>query len=90
MNKVVHKYQILDQLPVQILSLPAGAVPLHLAFQFGFLCLWCLVDSDAPMQERTVYIYNTGHSINPSDVTYVGTVQEEEGVYVWHVFLRNL
>lgn len=89
MNKAVHKYRLSDRRSVQTISLPVGAEPLHLAFQRDDLCLWCLVDIEAPMQLRTIDIYGTGHPVDPPDAIHLGTFGEQDMEYVWHVFLRN-
>lgn len=80
--------------PLQIVSdqrieLPKGATILHAGDQGGTLCLWTMVDETAPVVQRHIAIYGTGHVI-PIDVEpthYVGTVMYgANGGLVWHVF----
>jgi hypothetical protein len=70
--------------------------------QDGVLCLWALVDPDAPLLRREILIVGTGHPV-PDEVAqcyedeftrhpqgsgglYIGTVQQADGALVWHVF----
>ncbi len=85
---IVRQCEISSELPIQTVSLPTYSVPLYLDFQYGVLYLWCLVDTNTQMQDRTVYIYRTDQPINPSNVSYLGTVKEEDTGYVLHVFWR--
>jgi hypothetical protein len=68
--------------PVQ---LPIGAVVIATQYQRGELCIWAIVDPAAEMEDRQIHIIGTGKPI-PDGVEYVGTVQDNSGYYVWHVF----
>lgn len=69
----------------QIMAMQGGAQLLHVAFQNGTLMLWAKVNPEAPIVGRTIYIYGTGHEIDPSKpARYVGTALQE--YFVWHVF----
>lgn len=71
----------------QEIKLPSPARILSCQFQHGLLMLWAVVNPDLPMHRRTVYIVGTGHPIpNVVPIDYVGTVQQGEGRFIWHVF----
>ena len=76
--KTIHKYTI---------ELPSGAEILTCQFQRGNLCLWALVNPDAPLETRIIRVYGTGHPVKADIVQrYIGTVQDRAGYLVWHVF----
>jgi hypothetical protein len=66
-----------------VLNMPKDATPLHVDVQRGAPCLWALVDTSAPNEERTFRLVGTGGDV-PRDTCYVGTFQQ--GPFVWHVF----
>lgn len=95
--RTIWKYE-LKETDVQRVGMPAGAELLHVASQrvekhgpdqygsWDALCMWALLDPDAPTVERLVAIVGTG---NPApalndDAKYVGSAQC--GPFVWHVF----
>jgi len=47
------------------------------------LCLWALVDPDAPKDTVHFRVVGTGHEVDPR-WTYIGTAQQ--GAFVWHLF----
>lgn len=73
------------------LSLPEGAQILHFALQGsgeGDLCIWSLVDSEAPLTDRFFHLAGTGHdmSVPPgSQLEHLGTALIS-GVLVIHLF----
>lgn len=73
----------------QTLTMPEGAEILSVQDQDGALCLWALVDPQAPMVERLIEVFGTGHPI-PTNMgisrNYLASVQQ--GRFVWHVFER--
>jgi hypothetical protein len=69
----------------QILKVPENASALHVGAQDDDLCLWVLLDPEAPLISRTVRIYGTGHPLDGDLAQFhVGTAQVGYGV--WHVF----
>lgn len=68
------------------IALPAGAQILHVDRQNGDIYLWALVDPSQPDEKRTFEIFGTGHRIDDSPRTHIGTVLI--GTFVWHVFER--
>lgn len=71
-----------------IVQMPKGARILSVGNKNETLCVWALVETSAPMVERTFRIAGTGHPVN-YDVTpemFVGTAMFESGRLVFHVF----
>lgn len=86
--KQVFKYplRITD---TQSLELPVGAEILSVQVQFSTVQLWALVDTSQPKEKREIEIYGTGHPMHDAERKFIGTVQLEEGRFVFHVFERN-
>ena len=70
----------------QVVEMPAGAQRLCVQTQGERLCLWALVDPDAPLMSRRFAVRGTGHSIEGDSGTYIGSAQQMRGALVWHVF----
>jgi hypothetical protein len=52
-------------------------------------CLWIMVNSDNPQEERVFELFGTGHNVpfNMSyDQKYIGTYQSYDGEFVGHIF----
>lgn len=83
----VYKYtiQLTDE---QMLNLPLGAEPLHIATQGDQLCLWCRVHTDRPSRPRRVRIVETGHPVDDAS-RYVGTFDIDNYLLVFHVFIDD-
>ena len=75
---------------VEVVRLPAGAVPLTVATQNGSPCVWLEVNTDGGEHEsRTFTAHGTGHPV-PGGGTYIGTAHDVEGVgLVFHVYERT-
>lgn len=70
----------------QIVSMPRDAKILCIDEQGGFqLCLWAEVETSAEPCYRLISIHGTGHPMDDSTPTYVGTVLSGNGL-VWHVY----
>ena len=88
-GKVIFKYQmpVLENFTMQ---LPSGAQIIRMQDQGGMFWLWAVVDTDAPLEERSFMAFKTGAAI-PRDVNlmYVGFcavfVQMELGLYIFEV-----
>lgn len=70
----------------QALQMPAGARVLTAAMRHGQLCVWALVDVNAPTESRRVYVRGTGHTFTGREGAYIASVQQAHGEFVWHVF----
>ena len=67
--------------------IPAGARLLSAQVQNGTPCVWALVQPDAGLVDRTLYIRGTGHSASGMAVLpFVDTFQLRGGDLVFHVF----
>lgn len=86
--RVIYKYplRLADH---QILRLPEGGTVLSVQEQRGQLVIWAAVDMSQPDVNVEFRIVGTGNPF-PNDMldgyVWLGTVQEREGVFVWHVF----
>lgn len=64
------------------IELPADSVPLSVQVQNEKPVMWCLVDTDNLMINRTFIVYGTGEKIDPElSLKYIGTFQLD-----WMVF----
>lgn len=68
------------------LTIPEGAEILDVQIQHGTVCLWALVDLDAPSTSREVFLAGTGHDLPAGTLTHLGTTQSFEGSFVFHAF----
>ena len=67
--------------------MPQGARILSAQVQHGRVQLWALVDTEAPVVQRNVVPYGTGHPLPHGDPgKFVGTVQLDDGALVLHLF----
>lgn len=80
----IWKYQIplVDEFT---LRMPKGACILTVQAQNNHGCLWAMLNPEAEPEERRFCVVGTGDPMPPG-VQYVGTYQQEEGMFVWHVF----
>lgn len=81
----IWKYVLSPGMPVRM---PRGATVLHAAGQGDDLCVWALVDPQAPTEERRFDVYGTGHPCPAPEALgrYVGTAHLNDGALVFHVF----
>jgi hypothetical protein len=71
----------------QVVKMPRGAQVLSIQMQNGKKTIWALCPvPDAVQEDRTFFIFGTGHDLPESATakTFVATVQE--GNFVWHIF----
>lgn len=79
----------------QTLGVPvAGFTPLKVDTQFGRPYLWALVNPDAAVGTRTVFIRGTGQVTETEKPLtrrdYIDTFTTESGELVFHVFMQNM
>lgn len=68
-------------------SVPEHAEILTMQIQKGVPYIWLLVDPDNDYENRLFFIVGTGHlHDNLSKKNYIGTYQELNGQFIWHVF----
>lgn len=87
MPKAVWKFELPSV--VTDLQMPIGAGILDVQVQHGVVCLWALVDVDAPRMTRTFRYIATGHTVMTNPGRYIGTVQMSDGYLVFHIFEGN-
>jgi len=70
-----------------VLEVPRESVFLDVQLQHGVPVLWFEVDTDLPMEERSLYLATTGSEL-PEDrnLAYVATFQSGDGTLVFHLF----
>ena len=73
----------------QTLMMPEGAEILSAQMQGETLCMWALVEPDAPKQRRVIEIIGTGNPASDTDRRYISTVQMCSGALVWHIFEKT-
>ena len=87
-NNVIYKYT-LHITDLCDYDLPEGAEILSVAEQRGRLCMWALLNPNAPKKTRHIEIIGTGNPIVNDmgiDRKFIGTAIVEP--FVWHVFER--
>lgn len=89
-KSAVWKYP-LNGMREQIIEMPLGAMPIHVALQGETPCVWVLVDPDERLVTRKASIEGTGwisqQSVADARRDYVGTFHR--GDFVWHVFMEQ-
>lgn len=74
-------------------QLPASAEILSVAEQRGQICVWFSVSKDnaeETWEATTFVLVPTGGDLPPSSgrpLRHLGTVLQDEGMFVWHIFL---
>ena len=69
----------------QSLLMPEGAKIRFVGMQGGYPQIWAEVWPDRTPETRTFYIVGTGHDVH-DDLMYVGTVMDQAGLFMWHIF----
>lgn len=73
--------------PIEVVA-SIGAKPIYVAEQKGKVCVWCLVDPNAPHSNQTLlYCVGTGFGELTDEYKYFQSVQE--GMFVWHFFTKE-
>jgi hypothetical protein len=67
----------------QFIDMPRGAEVVHVAEQDGEVCLWAVVHTENPKEDRRFRIVGTGGPA-PDLTSYLGTAHCKP--FVWHVF----
>jgi len=90
MEKSIFKYN-LETTDRQTVLMPKGAEILTVQTQHEDGKLWALVDPNAPLEERVIEIFGTGHPVYCDmgvERKYIATYQLPGGNYVFHAFER--
>lgn len=88
MEKSIFKYN-LETTDRQTVLMPKGAEILTIQSQHEDAKLWALVDPNAPLEERIIEIFGTGHPVHCDmgvERKYIATYQLSGGNYVFHAF----
>ena len=87
----IWKYKILPLDGPQRYDMPRGAHVISTALDpQRDICFWALVDTNAPLEERTMWCVGTGwplEDIGMYEGEFIGTVVKEP--YVWHLFTTD-
>lgn len=83
----------LELTDTQQVEMPIGTQILTAQIQNGSIMLWGIVPDDevnkCSTMLLTIEIHGTGSTTrSPHGLTYIGTVQSHDGMFVWHVFRR--
>lgn len=86
--KTIYKYDLPASEHEFSVSMPEGAQLLTAQIQRDVPCVWALVDTTKPVQERRFVVVGTGHELVGGSVglKYVGTFQHFDGRLVLHLF----
>ena len=80
----------LSSIDRQKIKMPQGAEILSIQLQRGTITLWAVVDPTAALIEREFVLLGECAPIKDrNDLRYIGTVQNDNGSLVWHVFLNK-
>ena len=83
--KAVWKYPLPGSDTFDI-KMPRGAKILTAAAQFEDVCLWALVNPEAPPETRSFRLAGTGHEITENLGRHISTFQLANGRIVLHLF----
>ena len=82
----VWKYGV-DITDVFVRKIPQAAKILDVQVQAGNVCMWVMVDTDMPEEERTFRVVGTGHPIEiTARLDYIGTFQLHSGSFIGHLY----
>ena len=87
--KIVYKYSLGGKPHDFEIEMQEGAEILTVQVQKGTACIWALVDSDAPLITRRLFIIGTGRDasiLESVNAKYIGTFQLLNGDLIWHLF----
>ena len=87
MTTAIYKYALSIHGP-QSVQMPRGARILCTQIQRDIIYLWAEVETEQESLEvRNFYVYGTGHPMVYAQLRkYIGTVQADGGMFVWHVY----
>jgi hypothetical protein len=80
----IYKYA-LKPTELQTVSMHPGEI-LHVGEQGHNVCIWALVDPDAPLEERKFAVVPTGESCPYSSDQHLGTAKLHNGSLIFHIF----
>ena len=85
--KTIWKFPILEPHEYNEIEMPEGADVLTVQMQGKTMCLWAIVDPEAPKVPRMFNVCGTGNSmLEHVQRRYIGTIQMHGGQYIFHIF----
>jgi hypothetical protein len=84
--KIIYKYELSSDSGGLTIPLPADAEVLTVQMQRAHVAMWVRLDPDAPRVPRRFASYQTGVSIPDVPQRFLGTVQQDDGEFVLHIF----
>jgi len=84
--KSIWKFRIPVEVGTFILSMPKGAKILTFQTQGEKAYIWAVVSVSAHDEKRIFRITRTGLGLEKTPNEYIGTIQTDEGKFVWHLF----
>lgn len=83
--RTIHKFpfEIKDEIHLQM---PHGARAIAVQEQFGVLCFWVAVDTEAELVDHVFKARATGQRLDGTEGRHIGTVQQVRGHIVIHLF----
>ena len=72
-NKTIWKFE-LGLTDRQKIKMPVGAQIISCANHDDVICIWAVVDPDAPKHDCVFHIAGTGHPMPDAEVKHIGTV----------------
>lgn len=89
--RTIYKYP-LELKDHQWVTMPAGAQILCVQTQKNIVTLWAVVDtSNVQIETTLIHIVGTGNPITDNENwQYIGTVQQLDNIFVWHVFKEKV
>ena len=78
----------LDITNKQKIIMPKGAKILSVQNQNHSPTIWALINTEAVPEEREIYCFGTGEPLNTkvNELIFIGTVQNNNGSLVFHIF----
>lgn len=83
--KKVYKYKIqheIEKIHAPIVNFLTAQV------QNDTICVWAEIDTNIVETDYYLSIIGTGCSV-PEDNNYIGTVQDADGMLIWHIYWRK-
>ncbi len=84
--QVIWKFPVPVRAEPTMVAMPIGARILSVQTQREEICIWALVDPDEDREERRFLVVATGQTFDPTGMDYLGTVQINGGIRIFHVW----
>lgn len=81
----IYKYEV-EIGQRNVVKMPENAQILSVQMQHGIPVIWALVDPQFLEEKRRFEFVGTGHDIEFDTTKYIGTVQLNNGAFIFHLF----